>query len=205
VIPVIAPRRTSILCGVVLLLACGVAAATLFEFSWHGDPARDGSIVSSTDSSLRATGTIEIDATPGSMFALDDIISTEIFVTGDTVADFVFTVWVSAGGTLSADGSEAFFTGAGNPFSATSLDTFFGCRSPGCNFNFAIDVIRVAPNTPLAQVVYGSAAEAIAAFRMREISVAEPGSGVLFPLACALLVAVVYHDQSRRRRARIDD
>ncbi len=199
--PVTASRIASHLCGVMLLLTGSFANASLFEFTWHGDPARDPRIVSSTDPSLRATGTIEIDAAPGSIFDLDDIVATTISVTGDTIADFIFHDWVSAGGTISPDGSEALFTSAGNPFSATSLDTFFGCRSPGCDFNFAIDVTRTVPNTPLAQVVYGSASDAIAAFRMRAITVAEPGINMIFPLACALLLVFVYRQRAQRRRS----
>lgn len=194
--PVSASSCTAHVCGVVLLLIGGVAHASLFEFNWHGDPARNPRIVSSTDPTLRAIGTIEIDAAPGSLFDLDDIVATTISVTGDTIADFIFTDWVSAGGAISPDGSEALFTSEGNPFSATTLDTFFGCRSPGCEFNFAIDVTRIFPNTPLAQVVYGSASDAIAAFRMRAITVAEPGINVIYPLACTLLLFFVYRERT---------
>ena len=200
-----ASHRAAQLCGFALLLVCGVANATLFEFSWHGDPARDANIVSSTDSSLRAIGTIEIAAAPGALFTLDDIVATSISVTGDTIADFVFSAWESAGGAFSADGSTAFFTGDGNPFSATSRETFFGCRSPACDFNFAIDVTRIPPNTPLAQVVYGSATAALSAFKMRAITVAEPASGMTFALACALLAAVFSRERSRRRTTCTND
>ena len=181
-------RRTVLPGALVLLLTSGVAEATLFEFSWHGDPARDASIVSSTDASLRAFGTIEIDAAPGATFTLDDVVSTNIAVSGDSIADFVFTNWVSAGGTLGIDGLTAQFSGAGNPFSAASRETFFGCRSPACDFNFAIDVTRTEPNIALAQVVYGSAAAALASFRMRAIHVAEPAGAALLLLACVMLV-----------------
>lgn len=181
-------RRTALAGGLMLLLKCGVAEATLFAFSWHGDPARDATIVSSTDVSLRALGTIEIDAAPGATFTLDDVISTRIAVSGDSIADFVFTNWVSAGGTISIDGLTANFSGAGNPFSAAARETFFGCRSPACDFNFAIDVTRADPNIALAQVVYGSAAAALASFRMRAVRVAEPAGATLLLLACSVLV-----------------
>ncbi len=188
-IPIVVYLRRTVLPGaLVLLLTSRVAEATLFEFSWHGDPARDASIVSSTDPSLRAFGTIEIDAAPGATFTLDDVVATNIAVSGDSIADFVFTNWVSAGGTLSIDGLTAHFSGAGNPFSAASRETFFGCRSPACDFNFAIDVTRAEPNIALAQVVYGSAAAALGSFRMRAVRVTEPAGAALLLLACVMLV-----------------
>lgn len=180
-------RRIVLTGGLALLLACNTAEATLFEFSWHGDPARDATIVSSTNASLRAFGALEIDAAPGATFTLGDVIATNIVVTGDSIADFVFSTWESLGGTISADGQTAHFTGAGNPFSAASRATFFGCRSPGCDFNFAIDVTRTDPNIALAQVVYGSAAAALASFKLRAIRVAEPASAPLL-LACLVFI-----------------
>ncbi len=181
-------RRAALAGGLALLLTGGTAEATLFEFSWHGDPARDASITSSTDASLRALGTIEIDAAPGATFTLDDIVATDITVSGDSIADFIFTQWVSAGGTISSDGLGAHFSGEGNPFTASSRETFFGCRSPACDFSFAIDVTRTDPNIPLAQVVYGSAAAALASFNMRAIGIAEPASAALLLLACIVFV-----------------
>ena len=192
-IPVVARFRTVLPAALALLLTCHVAEATLFEFSWHGDPARDASIVSSTDASLRALGTIEIDAAPGAAFTLDDVVATNIAVSGDSIADFVFTNWVSAGGSISADGLTASFSGAGNPFSAASRETFFGCRSPACDFNFAIDVTRTEPNIPLAQVVYGSSAAALASFTMRAIRVAEPAGAALL-----LFAGVIFAASARR-------
>lgn len=198
-------RRTLSAGGLALLLNCGVAKATLFEFSWHGDPARDATIVSSTDTSLRALGTIEIDAAPGATFTLGDVIATDIAVSGDSIADFVFTHWESVGGTISADGLTAHFTGEGNPFSAASRATFFGCRSPACEFNFAIDVTRTDPTIALAQVVYGSASAALAAFKIRAIRVAEPASTPLLLLACFIFAAATGRQCVHMRRRCTDD
>ena len=205
--PIVASLRRILLLpgGLALLLTCYVAEATLFEFSWHGDPARDANIVSSTDSSLRASGTLEIDAAPGATFVLDDVIATNIVVTGETIADFVFTQWESVGGTISADGQTAHFTGEGNPFSASTRATFFGCRSPACDFNFAIDVTRTDPTIALAQVVYGTAAAALASFKMRAIRVAEPASATLLLLACLIFLISARRQRVHTQRRVIDD
>lgn len=187
-------RRLLLPVCIALLFASAAAEATLFGFSWHGDPARDASIVSSTDATLRAFGTIEIDALPGATFTLADVLATNIAVSGDSIVDFVFTHWDSLGGTISADGRSAHFTADGNPFSAGSRATFFGCRSPACDFSFAIDVTRRDPNIALAQVVYGSASAALASFELRAIGIAEPAGAPLL-----LLAGVLFASSARRQ------
>jgi len=188
--------------AIVLIATANPVRATLFSFSWLGDPTQDATILSSTDRTLRAFGTIDIDAAAGSDFTLDDIIQTDISVTGDSIDDFIFSTWVEAGGSISADGLRASFSGAGNPFSAVTSATFFGCRHPGCEFNFAIDVSRTPPTTPIGQVVYGSPAEALASMRMRAIAVAEPGTLALFLAAMVALTAFGVLPWSRKTRGR---
>ncbi|MEO0819047.1 MAG: hypothetical protein AAF074_01350 [Pseudomonadota bacterium] len=107
------------------------AEAIVFDFFWTGDPLADPTIVSSSDPTLRAVGTVEIDALPGASFSLGDILSTSIAVSGDSIIDFTFTEWTSAGGTIAADGMSASFNAAGNPF-VFGADGSFGCSFFEC-------------------------------------------------------------------------
>ena len=52
--------------------------ATVYNFFWTGNPALDSTIVSSSDSTLQATGTIDINASAGSPFTLGDIVSSRL-------------------------------------------------------------------------------------------------------------------------------
>jgi len=151
----------------ILLAGCCwpvVASATTFNFFWTGNPAQDHTIVASNDFALRATGTIEINASAGSAFTLADIVSTNIHVSGSSITAFTFTQWTNAGGTISADGLSATFNATGNPFSHPSTD-FFGCHSPGCGGNFDIAVSN-NPSVVLQEVTYGSASNALASMHM---------------------------------------
>jgi hypothetical protein len=146
--------------------------ATVYNFFWTGNPALDSTIVSSSDSTLQATGTIDINASAGSPFTLGDIVSTNISVSGADITNFVFTSWSEAGGTISADGLTAKFSASGNPFFDGSPN-FFGCEFPGCGTipgSFVIDVGLINPNTPEERVLYDSAQDALASMHMTAAS-----------------------------------
>ena len=170
------------------LLAVGLLTTSMaanagpitFNFYWTGNPLEDATIVSSTDATLMAIGTIVIDAAAGSDFTIVDIVSTSIAVSGNTIVDFVFTSWIQAGGSISADGSSAMFSVVGNPFA--SSPSFFGCRFVGC----AQGVID-ADQTSGGQVTYGSATDALASMRMTAITTAVPEPGTLALLGLGLL------------------
>lgn len=158
------PKLSAIATLLATFCWAAVANATTFNFFWTGNPVQDRTIVSSNDFSLQATGTIEINANPGSSFTLANIVSTNIHVVGSSITAFTFTQWTSAGGTISADGRSATFDSAGSPFSHPSTD-FFGCHSPGCGTNFDIAVSN-NPSRILEEVTYGSANNALASMHM---------------------------------------
>jgi hypothetical protein len=146
---------------VAFVLCCWptIGNATTYNFSWTGNPALDGTIVSSDDATLTATGTIDINANPGSAFTLSDITSTTINVTGANITPFSFTSWSSVGGTISADGLSATFDTADNPFSFPS--NFFGCLFFECGLggnpnNFVISAFNPG-FTNEQDVLYASA------------------------------------------------
>lgn len=171
------------------LLAGGGVHAAIYDFSWTGDPAEDPTIVSSDDSTLRANGTIEIDTLPGETFALSDILSTNISVTGDTIADFVLTSWVQAGGSIAADGSSAVFSAAGNPYYSSPSAGFFGCSFVGCS-NGEIDVDSPGVDNVVG---YGNDAQALASMRMTQ--------AVPAPATLALLMAGIIGIRYARKRS----
>ena len=148
--------------------------ATVYNFFWTSNPALDSTIVSSTDSTLQATGTIDINASAGSPFTLGDIVSTNISVSGTGITNFVFTSWTEAGGTISADGLTAKFSASGNPvFDGTPK--FFGCEFPGCGTSLppgASDIVVDLINQiiPEESVLYGSAEDALASMHMTAAS-----------------------------------
>src|ERR1041384_5726402 len=120
-------------------------------------------------SSLKATGTIDINAAPGAAFTLSDIVSTSNSVTGASITPFVFTGWEEAGGTISADGQRATFNAAGNPF-FDDLGNFFGCDFGGCgatsNQSTDILIANFVGTQVSDRVFYASADEALAAMQM---------------------------------------
>jgi hypothetical protein len=141
-----------------------------------GNPALDSTIVSSDDATLAATGTIDINVSPGSGFTLSDITSTNISVTGTNITPFTFTSWNSAGGTISADGLSAMFDTANNPFSFPS--DFFGCGFPECGLggnpnNFVISVSNLG-FVDEQDVLYASADDAVASMHMTAATTATP-------------------------------
>jgi hypothetical protein len=166
---------TSLTINTLLMSAPG--QALVFNFSWTGNPTLDTNITTSTDSTLSATGTIEINKNAGETFALTDIVSTNINVTGNSITPFTFTSWGTAGGSIAVDGLSATFSAVGDPFSYESH--FFGCLSSQC----ADSVIGVADQ----EVAYKSQSSALGSLKMtlQPVSVPEPGAflGLLFMVA----------------------
>ena len=143
-----------------------IGNATVYNFFWTGNPALDGTIVSSTDSTLQAIGTIDINASAGSSFTLGDIVSTNISVSGASITNFVVTSWVNAGGTISVNGLTATFSKSGNPFSdsqPSSPPNFFGCDSSGCA---TFDILVGQLSTAEERVFYGSGLDALTSMHM---------------------------------------
>ena len=162
--------------GFILCYWPTIGNATTYNFSWSGDPALDSTIVSSDDATLAATGTIDINASPGSAFTLSDITSTNINVTGANITPFSFTSWGSAGGTISGDGLSATFDAADNPFSSPS--NFFGCLFFECDLGGnPINFVISASNPGFINeqdVLYASADNAAASMHMTAATTTTP-------------------------------
>ncbi|RVU38939.1 hypothetical protein EOI86_06655 [Hwanghaeella grinnelliae] len=182
------------LIGAAALLAMlgGEASATVFDFFWSGAADAPG-VVSTEDTTLRATGTIEINAAAGGSFSLSDIVSTDITVTGDSITDFTFTGWDSAGGTIAADGLSATFVASGNPFKG-GAGGFFGCHFIGCDDDPDILVISDANVT----VLYDSADAALASMQMTVSRVPVPAA---LPLLLSAIGGLGFMSWRRRGKA----
>jgi hypothetical protein len=156
-------RRAALAAFLTAMMALPAHAAIVFNFSWTGDPAEDPAIVSSPNATLRAVGTITIDALAGAGFTTANVVATSIAVSGAGLPDFAFTGWNLAEGTIAADGLSALFTDA---FVQGGANVgFFGCEAVDC-FN---SVVRARLGTDANDVVYTSAANALASMRMTAV------------------------------------
>lgn len=176
------------------------AQAVVFDFFWTGDSSVDATILLSQDDTLRAVGTIEIDALAGQSFGLGDIVTTDITVSGSSITDFTFTTWSSAGGTISADGLSASFDSAGNPFyQSDDFSEFFGCQDLACQN--AIHAIN-GSLSPLFTVRYSSPSDVLASYTMTAQLSAVP-----VPASAPLLIAGIAGMAAlgrRRKQRRVD-
>ncbi|WP_440874280.1 PEP-CTERM sorting domain-containing protein [Thalassotalea sp. PLHSN55] len=161
-----------------MLASTQANAGIIFDFYWTGDMSEDSSITASFDNTLRATGTIEIDAVAGSSFSFADVVSTNISVTGDTITDFLVTSWSSIGGDVSLDGQSVSLTSAGNTFSVVGTN-YFGCYWVGCGGSNPDNGLWAGQSGDQL-VEYNSQASALAAYRITApSSVPEPSSLLL--------------------------
>ena len=158
-----------------LLVSTQANAGLMFDFYWTGDMSEDSSITATFDNTLRASGTIEINAVAGSTFSLADVVSTNIFVTGDTITDFLVTSWNSIGGTISLDGLNVSLTSAGNTFSIDS-GNYFGCYWVGCGGGPNPDNGLWAGQNSSQWIEYDTEANVLAAYRITAASIPEPAS-----------------------------
>jgi len=196
------------LMGVAAFVVCltpTIGNATGYNFFWTGNSALDGTIVSSSDNSLQATGTIDINAGAGASFTLSDIVSTNITVSGAGIASFVFTTWTQAGGTISADGLSATFSDTGNPFFDTlpsSPRNFFGCHFFGCGVLPGAMFDILAGQIPSAEehVFYDTAQDALASMHMTVAASETPLPDTL-PLFTTGLGALGLLGWRRKRKA----
>jgi hypothetical protein len=170
----------SLVAAAMFILCCWPTSsnAIVFDFSWTGNPALDSTIISSKDPTLSATGTIEINAAAGASFALANIVATSIGVSGNSIVGFVFTSWNSAAGTISADGSSATFSAAGNPFSFVGGNGF-GCVGVGCSDSL---IAAFSPGVGFSNAVgYVSQSAALASMHMTTAAVPGPVVGAGLP------------------------
>lgn len=177
-----------------LLVSAQANAGLIFDFYWTGDMSEDANITSSFDNSLRAYGTIEIDAAAGSTFSFSDVVATNIFVTGDSITDFFVTGWSSIGGVISLDGLSASLSSSGNPYSIVS-NNFFGCYWVGCGGSNPENGLWAGQDSNQT-VEYNSAASALAAYRITAGVAQVPEPAAVF----LLLAGLVGFGFSRRAR-----
>lgn len=154
-------RRAVLAALMTVGMALPAHSSIVFNFSWTGDPTQDPAIVTSPDATLRAIGVVEIDAAPGAVFTNADIVSTNITVSGAGFADWSFTSWTQAGGSIAADGLSASFSAMANPHHVTS-GSFFGCLDFYCESGD----LRVRSGTLTYNLHYDSPESALAAMQM---------------------------------------
>jgi hypothetical protein len=180
------------------------AAPRWYQFNWSGNPAMDWSITNTTDPSLKATGVLQIDAAPGSVFTSENISGVSIDVFGDTILPFHIDQWSvnsflrspinSAGGIISSDGRTAEFKSDFNVFYRdTPSDTFFGCEKPFCQTGS----ILIKNGFDLAGVTYRNRFDALISMQLEAIP-EERAPDVPGPLP--LLAAGTAFGWSRRLR-----
>ena len=181
----------------ILSVSSAANASLIFDFSWSGDDDLDSSILTSLDSSLLAVGTIEIDAKAGESFSFSDVLSTNIYVTGDSIIDFWLTTWTEVGGTISADGSHASFTAAGYPHLADDDINVnqFGCvwRLCGQDDEFkATMMVGQYPNVN-HEIIYTTSSQLLASMKMtiQSASVPAPSTFSIFALGLIGLIGLV--------------
>lgn len=170
-------------------------AMMLFDFAWSGQVGVNGAIASD-DGTLRASGTVGIDAAPGQSFTELDFALVDIFVSGDSIDPFRIS---SVGGSsftgfIDASGAFAQFTLTVSPlFFDAAASTALGCASPlGCaNARVVVD------SNGDRFVTYPSAAEAATSFRMTA-----PAAAVPLPSTLPLVAAGIAAFGLLRRRAR---
>src|SRR5690606_24608256 len=163
-----------------LCVSAQANAGLIFDFYWTGDMSEDANITASFDNTLRAYGTIEIDASAGSTFSFSDVVATNIFVTGDSITDFFVTGWSSIGGDISLDGLIVSLTSAGIPYSIDS-GNFFGCYWVGCEGSNPDNGLWAGQDENQL-VEYNSAANALAAYRITAGTTQVPEPAAVFLL-----------------------
>ncbi|MEL7105340.1 MAG: VPLPA-CTERM sorting domain-containing protein [Pseudomonadota bacterium] len=125
--------KTGILSAVLaaaLITASGADASTAkFELNWSST-----SGTSTTDDTMKAFGTLEVGVGDGELFGLQDLVSIDVAVTGDTINDFTIDGTENTQflfGEISADGMFAFLS---DFLFANFIDPFVG-NGFGCDFD----------------------------------------------------------------------
>ncbi|WP_299815690.1 hypothetical protein [uncultured Jannaschia sp.] len=135
------------------------AQAAVYDFFFSADPANDANITSSADASLRAIGTIEIDAPNGATFDVNSLVDVAIDVFADTIPGFTVTDLQILNGSVSEDGTSIALTDIATPFSDV-LTRFFGCVFEACG-NPAAGLVGVQDGDIALDVVFASGAAAL--------------------------------------------
>lgn len=146
---------------------CGasLAQAITFKFDW-----RASSGLETSDTSMAATGFLELDTALGATFTPADLMGLSISVSGNTIRPVTFTDAapdIFLGGTVSRDGQTASLT---DIFVGELGVNGFGCDADGCRettsqqgviYNIASGR---AANGVLGTTRYGSAGDALDSF-----------------------------------------
>ena len=148
------------------------AQAAVYDFFFSGEPIGDGPIVSTGDASLRAVGTIEIDAANGASFNVSSLVNVSIDVTADAIPGFTVTQLEILNGFVAADGMSISLTDFSTPL-ADQSERFFGCLFEFCGDTEA-GLVAVRDGAVDVDVLFTNASSALDAFEVTKPSMPEP-------------------------------
>ncbi|WP_299655150.1 PEP-CTERM sorting domain-containing protein [uncultured Jannaschia sp.] len=161
------------------------AQAAVYDFFFTAEPADNSDIVFTSDASLRAIGTIEIDAEDGAAFDVSSLIDVAINVTADTIPGFTVTELQFLNGSVSEDGASISLTDIATPF-ANVLTRFFGCVFESCG-NASAGLVGVQDGDVSLDVAFVNGTSALDSLKVTRSGL--PPSAVPLPAGLPLVLS----------------
>ncbi len=160
------------------------AQAAVYDFFFSAEKTTNSGIVLTDDESLRAIGTIEIDAENGAAFDVSSLIDVAINVTANTIPGFTVTELQFLNGSVSKDGASISLTEIATPLENV-LTRFFGCVFVSCG-NAAAGLVGVQDGDVSLDVAFVNGTAALDSLKVTRSGL--PPSAVPLPAGLPLVL-----------------